>query len=80
VSKPTSRPMLPIYFGPALPRWQPRTIEDVQTAIDNGTMRETVSPRRSTRSPAHGATHLSTSSAIPWSRRPEPMARAAVSC
>lgn len=32
--------MLPIYLGPALPRWQPRTIEDVQTAIDNGTMRE----------------------------------------
>ena len=34
------RPSLPVYLGPALPRWQPRTVEDVQVAIDDGTLRE----------------------------------------
>jgi hypothetical protein len=33
-------PRLPLYLGPALPRWQPRTVEDVQRAIDDGTLRE----------------------------------------
>ncbi len=31
---------LPIYLGPALPRWQPRSVVDVETAISDGTMRE----------------------------------------
>lgn len=31
---------LPLYLGPQLPRWQPRTAADVQTAIDNGTITE----------------------------------------
>lgn len=38
--EPTGRRPLPIYLGPALPRWQPRTIDDVQAAIDDGTLRE----------------------------------------
>ncbi len=29
-----------MYLGPALPRWQPQTVEDVQTAIDDGTLKE----------------------------------------
>lgn len=40
MSTPPSRSALPIYLDPALPRWQPRTIEDVQRAIDDGTLRE----------------------------------------
>lgn len=36
---PDRRP-LPLYLGPTLPRWQPQAIEDVQSAIDDGTLRE----------------------------------------
>ncbi|MCM4083897.1 AlbA family DNA-binding domain-containing protein [Paractinoplanes hotanensis] len=31
---------LPLYLGPALPRWAPQTTEDVQEAIDDGSLRE----------------------------------------
>jgi hypothetical protein len=31
---------LPIYLGPTLPRWQPRSVADVQAAIDDGTLGE----------------------------------------
>jgi len=31
---------LPIYLGPTLSRWKPRSIADVQVAIDDGSMRE----------------------------------------
>jgi hypothetical protein len=31
---------LPLYLGPALPRWQPRTIAGVHDAIDDGTLAE----------------------------------------
>jgi hypothetical protein len=31
---------LPIYLGPTLPRWQPHTVAEVQTAIDDGTLGE----------------------------------------
>ena len=34
------RPPLPLYLGPALPRWQPRTLADVRTVISDGTLRE----------------------------------------
>jgi len=37
---PKPRPPLPIYLGPTLPRWQPRSVADVQAAIDDGTLRE----------------------------------------
>lgn len=41
VSSPSPyRPALSVYLGPALPRWQPRTVDDVQGAIDDGTLRE----------------------------------------
>lgn len=40
MSTPTDQPALPIYLGPQLPRWQPRTVDDVQGAIDDGTLRE----------------------------------------
>jgi hypothetical protein len=33
-------PALPLYLGPTLPRWQPRTPADVQAAIDDGSLRE----------------------------------------
>lgn len=33
-------PALPIYAGPSLPRWQPRSVEDVKQAIKDGTLRE----------------------------------------
>ncbi|MEV0725874.1 ATP-binding protein [Micromonospora purpureochromogenes] len=36
----TSSLPLPLYLGPQLPRWQPRTAADVQAAIDNGTLTE----------------------------------------
>lgn len=32
--------MLPLYLGPTLPRWLPRSIEDVQSALDDGTITE----------------------------------------
>jgi hypothetical protein len=32
--------LLPIYLGPILPRWQPRSVADVQAAIDDGTLAE----------------------------------------
>lgn len=35
-----SQPMLPLFLGRQLPAWEPRTIDDVQAAIDNGTLRE----------------------------------------
>ncbi len=31
---------LPVYLGPALTRWQPRSLDDVQAAIDDGTVGE----------------------------------------
>jgi hypothetical protein len=31
---------LPIYLGPTLPRWQPRSVADVQAAINDGTLGE----------------------------------------
>lgn len=31
---------LPIYLGPVLPRWQPRSINDVQQAINDGSLRK----------------------------------------
>lgn len=34
------RPALSVYLGPALPRWQPKTVDDVQVAIGDGTLRE----------------------------------------
>jgi len=40
VSTPNARTGLPMYLGPELPRWQPRTVEDVQRAIDDGTLAE----------------------------------------
>lgn len=33
-------PTLPLYLGPVLPRWQPRSVADVEAAIDDGTLRE----------------------------------------
>jgi hypothetical protein len=37
---PDDRPPLPLYLGPTLSRWQPRAVEDVQSATDDGTLRE----------------------------------------
>lgn len=38
---PTIAPApLPIYLGPTLPRWQPRSVADVQAAINDGTLGE----------------------------------------
>ncbi len=34
------RDALPIYLGPALPRWQPRSIADVESVLSDGTLRE----------------------------------------
>ena len=31
---------LSLYLGPRVPLWQPQTLADVQTAIDDGTLRE----------------------------------------
>jgi hypothetical protein len=33
-------PFPALYLGPRVPRWQPRTLVDVQAAIDDGTIRE----------------------------------------
>jgi Putative DNA-binding domain len=40
MSLPNTLGGFPMYLGPALPRWQPRTVDDVQTAIDDGTLKE----------------------------------------
>lgn len=31
---------VPVYLGPALPRWQPRSVDDVRAAISDGTLGE----------------------------------------
>ena len=40
MSTPPLPSELPVYLGPTLPRWQPRSLADVQAAIDDGTLGE----------------------------------------
>src|SRR5262245_2317851 len=40
MTTPAAPEPLPVYLGPTLPRWQPRSVADVQTAISDGTLTE----------------------------------------
>src|SRR6266540_2912211 len=40
LDQPAATAPLPVYLGPTLPRWQPRSVADVQAAIDDGTLGE----------------------------------------